>query len=140
MDRKVVAEKLESLRRCVERIEEKRPSSLEIMLNDIDTQDIIVLNLTRAIQLCVDIGAHIIANSKETPPATMGETFDKLLTMDMIDDETASNMKKAIGFRNIAIHGYSDIDFTIVYSIINENLRHFQDFAKTISLEFISKK
>jgi uncharacterized protein YutE (UPF0331/DUF86 family) len=60
--------------------------------------------------------------------------------MDMIDDETASNMKKAIGFRNIAIHGYSDIDFTIVYSIINENLRHFQDFAKTISLEFISNK
>ncbi len=45
MDRKVVAEKLESLRRCVERIEKKRPSSLEIMLNDIDTQDIIVLNL-----------------------------------------------------------------------------------------------
>lgn len=134
MDRDVITEKLESLRRCIKRIEDKRPDSLEILNNDIDLQDIIVLNLTRAIQTCVDIGAHIIAGSEEKPPATMGETFDTLATMGIIDIASAERMRKAVGFRNIAVHGYDEIDFAIVYSIITKQIDDFQAFARFITV------
>ena len=53
----VVRRKLESLRRCIVRIEEKRPVSVEILKTDYDIQDIISLNLERAIQISVDIGS-----------------------------------------------------------------------------------
>jgi uncharacterized protein YutE (UPF0331/DUF86 family) len=78
MDRRIINEKLEPLRRSMDRIEEKCPDSLDKLQANLDLQDIVVLNLTRAIQLCVDIGAHIIAASNEKAPATMGATFETL--------------------------------------------------------------
>lgn len=36
------------------------------------------LNLSRAVQLCVDIGAHIVSGLQVPPPDTMGQTFDLL--------------------------------------------------------------
>ncbi len=140
MDRDVVTEKLESLRRCIKRIEDKRPESLELFVDDLDIQDIIVLNLTRAIQTCVDIGAHLIANSEAKPPATMGETFDILATVGVIDTATALKMKKAVGFRNLAVHGYGKINFSIVYSIITEQIEDFQQFARFITTALNDKE
>jgi uncharacterized protein YutE (UPF0331/DUF86 family) len=51
VDQVILAQKLESLRRCVKRIEDKAPPDLEQLIQDPDLQDILVLNLTRAIQL-----------------------------------------------------------------------------------------
>ena len=51
MDRLVLDEKLESLARCVRRVEQKRPPTLAALLADPDAQDILVLNLSRAVQL-----------------------------------------------------------------------------------------
>ena len=76
MDREVIEQKLESLRRCLKRIAEKCPAEPEKLISDLDLQDIIALNLTRAVQLCVDIGAHLIARMEVAPPDTMGQTFD----------------------------------------------------------------
>lgn len=50
MDDTVILQKLESLSRCINRIEEKRPTTLETLENDIDVQDIIAINLERATQ------------------------------------------------------------------------------------------
>ena len=61
MDREVIEEKLESLRHCIGQVREKRPATPDVFLHDYDLQDIVALNLTRAVQLCVDVGAHIIA-------------------------------------------------------------------------------
>ena len=36
MDRRVIADKLERLRRCVQRIEHKRPSTLAALAADVD--------------------------------------------------------------------------------------------------------
>jgi uncharacterized protein YutE (UPF0331/DUF86 family) len=45
-------------------------------------------------------------------------------------------MKKAVGFRNIAIHNYDAIDCHIVHSICQRNLNDFRDFAAcTVNLE-----
>ncbi len=133
MDRQIVNEKLESLRRALKRVEDKCPNSLAQLEDDIDTQDIIVLNLTRAIQLCVDIGAHIIAAGDEKAPSNMGDTFDILGNMNIINSETADSMKKAVGFRNVAVHGYDKLDLAIVYAIANKQLQAFKQFAKAIS-------
>jgi hypothetical protein len=65
MDQVILAQKLESLRRCIQRVEEKTPSNANQLIQDPDVQDILVLNLTRAVQLCVDIGSHVISESDE---------------------------------------------------------------------------
>ncbi len=59
----ILAAKLESLRRCRQRLEDKKPAQLQRLNDDEDTEDILVLNLTRAVQLSVDICSHIISES-----------------------------------------------------------------------------
>ncbi len=51
MDTDVVLAKLDSLQRCVSRVEEKTPTNVELLKSDYDIQDIISLNLdlTRAL-------------------------------------------------------------------------------------------
>ena len=133
MDKKLVAEKLDSLFRCIERIENKRPAAKEILADDLDLQDIIAVNLERAVQLAVDIGAHIIANSAEPSPSTMGEVFTILEKMEVIQSSTANKMYSAVGFRNISVHAYEKINWSIVYSIISKNLNDFRLFTRDIS-------
>ncbi len=133
MDRQIINKKLESLRRSLGRVESKRPDNLEELQANLDLQDIIVLNLSRAVQLCVDIGAHIIAASDEKAPSSMGATFDTLEKMNIIDSDISSSMKKAVGFRKIAVHGYDKLNLTMVYAIASDKLQDFKEFAKAIA-------
>ena len=132
MDQLILAQKLESLRRCIKRVEEKTPSRVGRLIKDPDIQDILVLNLTRAVQLCVDIGSHVISTSEEPTPTTMGDVFSALEKLEVVTPATCITMQKAVGFRNIAVHNYQEIDWEIVYAISKNFLVDFRRFAKEI--------
>ena len=132
MDREVIEQKLESLRHCIQRIHDKCPVSAVILAADFDSQDILALNLSRAVQLCVDIGAHIVARENVSPPSTMGQTFDVLSALGVISPELAERMKNAVGFRNIAVHNYETINWQIVHAIATRHLGDFSDFANAV--------
>jgi uncharacterized protein YutE (UPF0331/DUF86 family) len=134
MDREIVEQKLESLRRCLLRIETKCPSDAATLAADIDLQDIVSLNLSRAVQISVDIGAHLIAGMEVPPPDTMGQTFELLAQEGVLSNELASSLKKAVGFRNIAVHSYENINWAIVYSIVKYHLSDFSEFAKVVAV------
>jgi len=132
MDREVIEQKLESLRRCVERVCQKTPATAAALASDPDAQDILTLNLTRAVQLCVDIGAHLIAVQDKAAPDTMGQTFDVLADMGVISAELAVRMKKSVGFRNIAVRNYEAIDWEITHAIATRHVNDFAAFAAAV--------
>jgi len=138
MDREVIQEKLESLRRCLERLQQKCPKQKEILHADLDLQDIIAVNLTRAVQTSVDIAAHIISATELETPATMSGLFTSLAELGMIDVQVAERMRKSVGFRNIAVHNYDEIDWDIVYNICTQHLDDFKRFAKAMSKQLIA--
>lgn len=137
MDREVIEQKLESLRHCLQRIEQKCPADAQTLADDADLQDIVVLNLSRAVQVSVDIGAHILSGMQVSAPDTMGQTFDLLVPPGVVSAALAGRLKKAVGFRNIAVHRYEMIDWHIVHSIATKHLADFSDFAKAVSLRCI---
>ena len=63
----------------------------------------------------------------------MGKVFDTLSEANIIDSVTALSLKKAVGFRNIAVHNYERINWLIVFAITHKNLADFQSFAKQIN-------
>jgi len=128
----VIDEKLESLRRCLGRIREKCPDNAEALKDDIDLQDIISVNLTRAVQLSVDIAAHLLTATDQPPPDSMGESFDRLVSAGLISRPLADHIKSAVGFRNIAVHSYRQIDWGIVFAIATEHLDDFEEFARQV--------
>ena len=52
----------------------------------------------------VDIADHIIADREVRAPSTMAETFETLYALGLLSPELTDSMKKAVGFRNIAMH------------------------------------
>jgi len=72
-------------RRNIHRVQTSCPAELAKLKVDLDTQDIVTLNLTRAVQLIVDIGTHLISKSQEPAPGSMGKTFDSFHNLGMID-------------------------------------------------------
>ena len=133
MDKIIVENKIESLRKCLLRVEQRCPGSLEGLLGDIDAQDVLVLNLSRAVQLCVDISLHILSGRDQPAPETMGQAFVELAAESVINNDLSEKMRKAVGFRNIAINNYEEINWAIVYSIAKEKLVDFKQFAKQVS-------
>ena len=132
MDKQIVLDKLTSLKRCVERIESKVPETGRVLMSDFDLQDIISLNLQRAVQFCVDIAAHISAALDTRPPSTMADCFDSLKTADVIPENLCSRMKKSVGYRNIAVHEYSTINWEMVFSIAKNDLNDFRSFSNHV--------
>jgi len=133
MDRDVIERKLESLRRYVSRVEAKKPFARERLETDEDLQDIIAQNLTQAVQTSVDVGMHIISQSEVKTPETMAEVFDALCSARVIPRDLADKMKKAVGFRNIAVHAYGEVNWEIVFDICESRLCDFSDFARCVA-------
>lgn len=134
MDPVIVREKLESLRRCIARVESRRPAQVSALEHDPDLQDIIVLNLTRAIQICVDIGTHILSSAEAAAPRTMGDVFTRLEELKLVAPPTASALRGAVGFRNLAVHNYDAINWAIVHALSHRHLEDFRRFAAEISV------
>lgn len=132
MDQIVIETKIDSILRCVQRIKTRLPDSRAEFLHDLDAQDVIVLNLSRCVQLAVDIAMHICSASNQTLPQTMGQSFDTLLTMGVLDESLAIKMKKSVGFRNVAVHNYDEIDLELTYDIAHQHIDDFVKFVKQI--------
>lgn len=132
MDIDVIRAKQDSIARCIGRIQSKAALSYEALLEDYDAQDVITLNLERAVQQACDIAAMILAETTEPPADTMRGAFDSLQRIHALSGDTAGRMMKAVGFRNTAVHAYQPIDWAIVHSITHEHLQDFSTFLREI--------
>jgi uncharacterized protein YutE (UPF0331/DUF86 family) len=64
----------------------------------------------------------------------MGQTFDILAQAGLLNNGLASSLKKAAGFRNIAVHSYESINWNIAHSIVKYHLADFSEFAKVVAM------
>lgn len=133
MDRDILLRKLDSLSRCIRRIENKRPPTVGELISDIDLQDILSVNLERAVQLCVDIGAHVLADLEAPPPRTMGEVFGQLADQAVIGKNIATLLRQAVGFRNLSVHSYDQVDWQRVFDIIHKHLDDFRTYSQAVT-------
>lgn len=133
MTSETISAKLVSIGRCVQRIVQHTPATAADLAADHDSQDIISINLQRAIQLAVDVAGAMIARRALTPPATMADAFRILAKAELLSDELAERLARAVGFRNVSVHEYEEIDWNIVYSLITKHLDDFRDFVRAVT-------
>ena len=131
-DRDVLEARVESIRRCIDRIRTKTPTSAKELENDYDAQDIISINLQRAVQLSVDVGMHLISLRGWSTPDTMAGTFTVLVDNNVLERDIAERMRRGVGFRNISVHEYQDVDWQLVYRLVTERLDDFRAFIDRV--------
>ena len=106
---------------CLSRINEEYENNTN-NLNDYTKQDSIVLNLQRACEACLDMAMYIVSTRRLGVPQVKREAFELLYKNNLIDKEMYINMKNMVGFRNIAIHDYKNIDDEVLIDILDNHL------------------
>ena len=132
MDTDVIKAKLVSLQRCMLRIRQKTPATAQQLAADFDLQDILILNLQRAVQISTDIATSILAESPAVP-STMAEAFLLLHKQGMLSENVARKLAKSVGLRNIAVHEYTNLNWNVVYAVAHTHIEDFAEFGREIS-------
>ena len=58
--------------------------------------------------------------------------IDRLVTIRALSPEFAARFRGIAGFRNVLVHGYLEIDLTLVQRVLRERLPDFTEFALSI--------
>jgi uncharacterized protein YutE (UPF0331/DUF86 family) len=75
-----------------------------------DQLDAVKYRFVTAIERCVGIAHHVIASEGWSAPETNSEAMRELGHRGVVDDESATSLARASGFRNLLVHQYGDID------------------------------
>ena len=135
VDRDILLAKIASIRKCLERIRTVTGRVSE-SLNDPDIQDIFVLNLQRAVQAAIDLAAHQVADEKIGLPTNLKENFALLESRQIIDAQLSKRLQAMVGFRNIAVHDYQQLDLIILKSILEHRLGDLNEFVQVITKRY----
>ena len=131
VDAAVLDAKLVELSRRLMRIEFKRPASLKALSADEDLQDILARNLEVAIQNCIDIALHLCA-AHGSVPATASEAFAVLARIGLLEVGLAQRLQRAVGFRNVLVHEYTEVDWKIVMQVLRTGTKDLGEFWKAV--------
>jgi uncharacterized protein YutE (UPF0331/DUF86 family) len=128
----VVVQKITSLQRCAARARDARKRAGNNFSRDFDLQDAAVLNVLRACETAIDLANMLIRQHRLGVPAESRESFDILAREGIIEPPIADRLKRMVGFRNVAIHQYRELDPDIVLAIIDRDLDDLLAFAETV--------
>ena len=122
VDRDLVLRKLSDLEQYIAQVSEYRNISTEEYREDWRSQRIIERTLQMAIEVCVDIASHVIADRSLPVPTTYAEVFAVLGQAGLIDRDLRDAMVNMAGFRNVIVHEYARIDPDVVVQILRHHL------------------
>jgi uncharacterized protein YutE (UPF0331/DUF86 family) len=88
---------------------------LDGFLADAKTRDLSLFYLFLAIQECIDLAAHWVADEGWGEPDDAGSAFDVLADRQAIDRDLATALRAAAGLRNRIAHGYAAVDYSRVH-------------------------
>ena len=91
-----------------------------------------------AIECCLDIAHHIVAEEGYRPPSDYYDTFRILWENGIVPEAFLPTLRKMVGFRNRLVHLYWEVDDATVYRILQENLGDFETYIGYI-LDFVRK-
>ncbi len=63
-----------------------------------------------ALEACIDAAHHIVASDGLGEPSSNADAFRLLASAGVLDGELAESLVGAVGFRNVLVHGYADVD------------------------------
>jgi len=84
------------------------------------------------IEACVDVAQHICATEGWGPPADNGDAVRLLGEHGVLTTELATSMRKAVGFRNVLVHDYIEVDDEIVVGRL-KSLSDLDEFVRQVA-------
>jgi len=129
MNEIILAKKI-SIERCIRQIHQYYAVASDTpFASDYLKQDAIAMNLQRMAELTIDIANHLIKRKKLGLPQDSADAFFLLHRAGLISAATMEKMKGMVGFRNVLVHQYQQMDLSIMVDVIERHLSDPLDFA-----------
>ena len=119
----VILNKKESIERCIKQIRHyyQLPGELTF-IEDHLKQDAIAINMQRACEQAIDLANHLVKTRKWGLPKDSRESFQLLADHKVIPADLSDKMIKMIGFRNVLVHEYQQLDLNLMVDVIENHL------------------
>lgn len=128
----VLLNKVAVIERCLGRIKDEYQGREAELETNFTRQDAIILNLLRACEAAIDASMHVVRVRKLGIPQESREAFAILEKAGLLDSELSMRLQAMVGFRNVAVHDYQQLNLDIVKHILNERLSDFKRFCKIL--------
>lgn len=86
----------------------------------------------RGLQLCtqntLDVATHLAAASGLDAP-DYATAIDRLAELSVLSAEFTTRLRPLAGFRNVLVHGYLQVDLSVVEDVLRHKLNELEEFA-----------
>jgi uncharacterized protein YutE (UPF0331/DUF86 family) len=129
-DQDLVAKKLAFIETCLRDL--RREARPDLLATDVREMRFVEHTLQIAIQAALDVASHVVSDERLGEPRTNRELFDLLGRHGWLAPSLASVLRDMGGFRNVLVHGYAEVDVSIVRDILDHHLPDLEAFVAAI--------
>ena len=132
VDKDLLLRRLADLDQYVEQASEFRTVTIDQYRRDWKTQRIVERTLQMAIEACLDVANHVVADRQLRVASTYAEIFEVLGDAGLLEQNLREGLIRMARFRNILVHDYARIDPAVVVRILQEHLDDFRRFREAV--------
>ena len=133
IDHTILARQVAAVRDAADRVGEVLPATPEEFLADRTIREIVTLNLFVAVQECLSLATHWLADQGWEVPATYAGVFRVLARHNVLDQDLAARMAAAAGLRNLIAHRYAALDWTLVHDAASNHVDDLLRFCDVLA-------
>ena len=133
IDRTILARQVAAVRDATERIREVLPAQREAFVENRTAREIVTLNLFVALQECLSLATHWLADAGWEVPATYADVFRALAERGVLEHDLATRMAAAAGLRNLIAHRYGALDWVRIHDVASNHIEDLLRFCDTLA-------
>jgi uncharacterized protein YutE (UPF0331/DUF86 family) len=131
IDRNVVARRLLILSESLQELARPGAGDPVALAKDRMLRAAVERWLQLAVEACIDIATHTVADEGWTPPGNAREAFLVLAGHGRIPLDLAQRLGAAAGLRNVLVHDYVSVDLNRLARAVREDLDDLRAFARS---------
>jgi uncharacterized protein YutE (UPF0331/DUF86 family) len=129
-DQDLIAKKLAFIETCLRDLRQHaRPDRLS---TDVRELRFVEHTLQIAIQAALDVASLIVSDNRLGEPRTNRELFDLLGRHGWLAPPLVGVLRDIGGFRNVLVHGYAEVDVSVVRDVLERHLPDLEAFVAAI--------
>lgn len=133
VDRRKLSSRLSALEGYLAELRSFRDVSREQFIREPALHHLAERYLHLACEAVLDIAQHVIADKGFAQATSYRNSVEVLEEEGIIDQDLSERLQRWMGFRNILVHLYLEIDHGRVYDAIQEDLGDLEAFAASMA-------
>lgn len=125
--------KVASIQRSVRRARDELAAAGSQLSSDLTRQDASILNVLRACETAIDLAQILVRERRLGVPQSNRDVFQLLADAGLVSEDLSKRLQKMVGFRNVAVHRYRDLDLEILVHVVRQDLDDLLRFSELVA-------